>query len=162
MVLHIRSATLGNAVGVRPIARDHTRRFTPRHYVGFALERRKRKLRRRKPRFVEEETPPEVVEAQQAPEVVGSEDAPGAAKKKRRRGSRGGRGRKKPGTTTEVAADAVAALGGQPEAPSQGKSERKPGERKAVERPRSASRSVRRVAEPPPGERRCLRRSASC
>ena len=93
----------------------------------------------------EEETPPEVVEAQQAPEVVGSEDAPGAAKKKRRRGSRGGRGRKKPGTTTDVAADAVAAPG-QPEAPAQGKSERKPGERKTGRTPaeRKSQRATRR------------------
>ena len=44
---------------------------------------------------MEEETPPEVEAA--APVTEGLE-APETAKKKRRRGSRGGRGRKKPAT----------------------------------------------------------------
>ena len=99
----------------------------------------------------EEETPPEVVEAQPGPEAVESDGAPGTAKKKRRRGSRGGRGRKKPGSTTaDVAADA-SAIQASSEEPTQGsdaerKSERKSGERKSGRPPadRKSQRATRR------------------
>ena len=94
---------------------------------------------------VEEEAPPEL-EAQQVPEAVESEATPGTAKKKRRRGSRGGRGRKKPGTTTEAASDASTLQAASEEPAPDGKPERKPSERKAGRAPaeRKSQRATRR------------------
>jgi len=99
---------------------------------------------------VEEETPPEVVEAHEAPETVEAEDAPGTARKKRRRGSRGGRGRKKPATSTDVVAEASTIHEASGEPPqgtdTERKPERKPGERKAGRAPadRKSQRATRR------------------
>ncbi len=94
---------------------------------------------------VEEEAPPEL-EAQQVPEAVESEATPGTAKKKRRRGSRGGRGRKKPGTTTEATSDASTLQAASEEPAPDGKPERKPSERKAGRAPaeRKSQRATRR------------------
>ncbi len=93
---------------------------------------------------LEEETPPEV-EAQEVPEAVAAEDAPGAARKKRRRGSRGGRGRKKPGSTSEPGPAAATAVESSEES-TQGKPDRKPGERKTGRAPaeRKSQRATRR------------------
>ncbi|MDQ3121850.1 MAG: Rne/Rng family ribonuclease [Actinomycetota bacterium] len=99
---------------------------------------------------MEEETPPEVVEAHEAPETVEAEDAPGTARKKRRRGSRGGRGRKKPATSTDVVAEASTIHEASGEPPqgtdTERKPERKPGERKAGRAPadRKSQRATRR------------------
>ena len=91
----------------------------------------------------QEEAPPEL-DAQPVPEAVESEPTPGTAKKKRRRGSRGGRGRKKPGTTTEATSDASTESSEEPVAG--GKPERKPSERKAGRAPaeRKSQRATRR------------------
>ncbi|MGI8478400.1 MAG: Rne/Rng family ribonuclease [Gaiellaceae bacterium] len=90
---------------------------------------------------VEEETPPEVVEAEQVPEAA---EAPETAKKKRRRGSRGGRGRKKPGTSLEATSDAPATK--EPsEEPTREKPERKPSERKPGRAPAPAERKSQRT-----------------
>jgi len=91
---------------------------------------------------VEEETPPEALEAEQVPEAA---EVPETAKKKRRRGSRGGRGRKKPGTNVEAASDA--SMSTQPsEEPTRDKGERKPSERKPGRAPaeRKSQRATRR------------------
>ena len=93
---------------------------------------------------MEEEAPPEV-EAQ-VPDAVESNATPGTAKKKRRRGSRGGRGRKKPGTTADaVASDATAADEPSDESTG-GTPARKPSERKAGRAPaeRKSQRATRR------------------
>ncbi|MBA3380414.1 MAG: Rne/Rng family ribonuclease [Actinobacteria bacterium] len=94
---------------------------------------------------IEEEAPPEL-EAEKAPEAAGSEEATGAAKKKRRRGSRGGRGRKKPGATS-VEAPAKASTTKDPsEEPTREKPERQPSERKPARAPaeRKSQRATRR------------------
>jgi len=91
---------------------------------------------------VEEETPPEALEAEQVPEAA---EVPETAKKKRRRGSRGGRGRKKLGTNVEAASDA--SMSTQPsEEPTRDKGERKPSERKPGRAPaeRKSQRATRR------------------
>ena len=91
---------------------------------------------------VEEETPPEALEAEQVPEAA---EAPETAKKKRRRGSRGGRGRKKPGANVEAASDA--SISKQPsEEPTRDKAEREPSERKPGRAPaeRKSQRATRR------------------
>ncbi len=83
---------------------------------------------------VEVEQPPEGPAAGE-PEAV---EAPGPAKKRRRRGSRGGRGRKKTGTPAAEEASAEPAKA--PEEPARRRPERKP-ERKSERKP---SRSARR------------------
>ena len=94
---------------------------------------------------IEEEAPPEL-EAEQAPEAAGSEEATGAAKKKRRRGSRGGRGRKKPGATSVEAPAKASTIKDPSEEPTREKPERQPSERKPARAPaeRKSQRATRR------------------
>ncbi|MGI8887251.1 MAG: Rne/Rng family ribonuclease [Gaiellaceae bacterium] len=94
---------------------------------------------------IEEEAPPEL-EAEQAPEAAGSEEATGAAKKKRRRGSRGGRGRKKPGATSVEAPAEASTIKDPSEEPTREKPERQPSERKPARAPaeRKSQRATRR------------------
>ncbi|CAN5658949.1 hypothetical protein BH18ACT13_BH18ACT13_10290 [soil metagenome] len=94
---------------------------------------------------IEEEAPPEL-EAEKAPEAAGSEEATGAAKKKRRRGSRGGRGRKKPGATSVEAPAEASTIKDPSEEPTREKPERQPSERKPARAPaeRKSQRATRR------------------
>ncbi|HEY2936692.1 MAG TPA: Rne/Rng family ribonuclease, partial [Gaiellaceae bacterium] len=91
-------------------------------------------------------TEPEPTAADTAPEGESAE----ALRKKRRRGSRGGRNRKKPGAAT---ADTTAAAEPKPARAEKKQPERKPAERKPAERkqPRasSGSRSQTRRRQPP-------------
>jgi ribonuclease G len=112
------------------------------------------------PAAEETEAPPEL-EAEEAPEAT---ETPEAARKKRRRGSRGGRGRKKPGT--QAAAGASSEVSDTPadgaQTPARSRSERQP-ERKQerkTERKQPARNARRRTptrrAALPPAKRELL------
>ena len=141
----------GDAWGVSFHAREQQRRFTPWHHdVGFASGRRQNQAATETVAVEEVAPPVEPPEAQ--PETPAPAGATDAAKKRRRRGSRGGRGRKKtlqPDGGAEVAPEAAAETA--PRAsekakePTRGRPERKQ-ERKSAQERKASHGGRRRTA----------------